>query len=68
MDFFYLYLGLGWVAVSVAAAVLMGHFIAAGKGALPSPTLTEAVARPDVKAEPSTAPSAGQDNTKQMAA
>jgi hypothetical protein len=31
---FYLRLALGWCAVAVAAAILMGRFIDAGKGAL----------------------------------
>lgn len=31
---FYLSLALGWCAVAVAAAILMGRFIDAGKGAL----------------------------------
>ncbi len=67
MDFFYLYLGLGWVAVSVAAAVLMGRFIAAGKGDLSSPP-AEDVAQPEVPARPLTVADTRQDDNKQQAA
>lgn len=69
MDFFYLYIAVGWAAVGFAAAVLMGHFIQAGKGTLSSRALREGIADPQVKAAPSAAAAkAAPGDTRKAAA
>lgn len=68
MGFFYLYIVTGWVVASIVAALFMGRFIAAGRGAPSSQAVPIAPECPEGTLEVRTAADVDQDSKKQLAA